>query len=58
MSTPLFQHPRRSLSSQALKSHYDVVVVGGGMVGLSFAAFAGRHQLHNHSLRLTTNVTK
>ncbi|KAH9280093.1 Ubiquinone biosynthesis monooxygenase COQ6, mitochondrial [Echinococcus granulosus] len=35
------QHPHRLLSSQALRSHYDVVVVGGGMVGFGFAAFAG-----------------
>ncbi|VDK32782.1 unnamed protein product [Taenia asiatica] len=40
-SAPLVQHLRRSLSSRALKSHYDVVVVGGGMVGFGFAAFAG-----------------
>ncbi|KAL5107337.1 Ubiquinone biosynthesi monooxygenase COQ6 mitochondrial [Taenia crassiceps] len=40
-SAPLVQHLRRSLSSRALKSHYDVVVIGGGMVGLGFAAFAG-----------------
>ncbi|CDS36998.1 ubiquinone biosynthesis monooxygenase COQ6 [Echinococcus multilocularis] len=35
------KHPHHLLSSQALRTHYDVVVVGGGMVGFGFAAFAG-----------------
>ncbi|KAM3186401.1 hypothetical protein ACTXT7_004375 [Hymenolepis weldensis] len=30
----------RALSTQPLKSQYDVVVVGGGMAGFGFAAFA------------------
>ncbi|KAM7542730.1 hypothetical protein Aperf_G00000007491 [Anoplocephala perfoliata] len=49
----------RSLSSQPLKSQYDVVVVGGGMVGFGFAAFAGLHpMLRNKRILLIENDPK
>ncbi|VDN99065.1 unnamed protein product [Rodentolepis nana] len=35
----------RGLSTQPLKSQYDVVVVGGGMAGFGFTAFAGLHPM-------------
>ncbi|VDD81985.1 unnamed protein product [Mesocestoides corti] len=35
----------RFFSSITHKTHYDVVVVGGGMVGFGFAAFAGKYSV-------------